>query len=237
MKSTIQRLVNALGYEVHEMSLSAPSRRLEMMQRLGINVVLDVGANVGDYARGLRRIGYEGVIWSYEPLREVFAILEKSASSDDKWRAVNAGCGAAGGTATINVAKNGVSSSLLPMLTAHVASGSESEYISQETISICSLDDSVLPSMDPGSNLWLKIDAQGYEAEVLKGAASLMPHVSVLEIELSLVPLYQGQMLIGEMITMLYQLGLRLVCIAPKPVFCEPETGYSLQIDGTFVRV
>ena len=56
MKSTIQRLVNALGYEVHEMSLSAPSRRLEMMQRLGINVVLDVGANVGDYARGLRRI-------------------------------------------------------------------------------------------------------------------------------------------------------------------------------------
>jgi len=236
MKRTIQYFINALGYEVHALSLSAPRRKLKMMQRLGINFVLDVGASVGQYSAGLRRSGYKGRIWSYEPLREAFGLLEEAAASDDLWKAINCGCGAAAGSAIINVAKNSYSSSLLPMLAAHVASGPESQYISQETISVCSLDDSVIPSLSPGDNLWLKIDAQGYEDEVLKGATQLMHRVSALEIELSLVPLYQGQLLIGEMITMLYQLGFRLVAVAPKPVFCESETGYTLQIDGTFVK-
>ena len=236
MKRTMQKVFSALGYEVHELSLSSPRRRLQMMRRLGINFVLDVGANVGEYAAGLRRSGYKGRIWSYEPLHDVFGLLEKAAAPDDLWKAINCGCGATAGSATINVAKNGESSSLLPMLAAHLASGPESEYISQETISLCSLDDSVMPSLSPSDNLWLKIDAQGYEPEVLKGATRLMPRVSALEIELSLVPLYQGQLLIGEMLAMLYQLGFRMVGVAPKPVFCEPETGYSLQIDGTFVK-
>jgi FkbM family methyltransferase len=236
MKRALQFLANALGYEVHELSLSAPRRRLRMMQRLGINFVLDVGANVGDYSAGLRRTGYEGRIWSYEPLQAAFGLLEEAAASDDLWKAINCGCGATTASATINVAKNSESSSLLPMLASHLASGPESQYISNETISLCSLDDSVIPSLNSGDNLWLKIDAQGYEAEVLKGATRLMPHVSALEIELSLVPLYQGQLLIGEMITNLYQLDFRLVAVAPKPVFCEPKTGYSLQIDGVFVK-
>ena len=233
----MQKVFNALGYEVHELSLSAPRRRLEMMQRLGINFVLDVGANVGEYATGLRRSGFQGRIWSYEPLHEIFALLEKTTAFDDKWKAINCGCGATAGSATINVAKNRYSSSLLPMLAVHVTSEPESQYISQETISLCSLDDSVMPSLNASDNLWLKIDAQGYEAEVLKGAKRLMPRVSALEIELSLVPLYQGQLLIGEMIAMLYRLDFRLVGVAPKPVFCEPETGYSLQIDATFAKV
>jgi FkbM family methyltransferase len=236
MKRTMQKIFSALGYEVHELSLSAPCRRLKMMQRLGIDFVLDVGANLGEYSAGLRRSGYKGRIWSYEPLHEAFGLLEKAASSDELWRAINCGCGSTAGSASINVAKNSESSSLLPMLAAHLASGPESEYIAQETISVCTLDESVIPSLGPGDNLWLKIDAQGYEAEVLKGAARLMPRVMALEVELSLVPLYQGQLLIGDMIAMLYQMGFRMVGVTPKPVFCEPETGYSLQIDGTFVK-
>jgi FkbM family methyltransferase len=237
MKRTIQYFMNALGYEVHDLSLSAPRRKLKMMQRLGINFVVDVGANVGEYSAGLRRSGYKGRIWSYEPLHGVFGLLEKAAAADDMWKTINCGCGATAGSAMINVAKNSESSSLLPMLPAHVASGPEAQYISQETISLCSLDDDVMSSLSASDNLWLKIDAQGYEAEVLRGATLLMPRVSALEIELSLVPLYQGQLLIGEMIAMLYQLGFRLVSVAPKPVFCEPETGYTLQIDATFAKV
>lgn len=232
----MQKVFSALGYEVHDLSLSAPRRKLKMMQRLGIDFVLDVGANLGEYSAGLRRSGYKGRIWSYEPLHEAFGLLEKAAASDDLWRAINRGCGSTAGSAIINVAKNSESSSLLPMLAAHVASGPESEYIAKETISVCTLDESVIPSLDPSDNLWLKIDAQGYEAEVLKGATRLMPRVAALEVELSLVPLYQGQLLIGDMITMLYRMGFRMVGVTPKPVFCEPETGYSLQIDGTFVK-
>ena len=207
-----------------------------MMQRLGINLVLDVGASAGDYSAALRRSGYEGRIWSYEPLREAFGLLEKAAASDPLWRTINSGCGATAGSATIHVAKNSCSSSLLPMHDLHLANAPESEYIAQEMISVCSLDDSVMPSLSAGDRLWLKIDAQGYEAEVLRGATRLMPHVSALEIELSLVPLYQRQLLIGEMISTLYQLGFRMIGVSPKPVFSEPETGYALQIDGIFVK-
>jgi FkbM family methyltransferase len=237
MKRALKYLANALGYEVHKQSLSAPQRKLEMLRRLGINFVLDVGANTGQYATDLRRIGYKGRIWSYEPLHEAFALLEKAAASDDKWKAINCGCGATASSAAINVAKNSYSSSLLPMLGAHLAFEPNSQYISQEAISICSLDDSVIASLTDDDKLWLKIDTQGYEAEVLKGAPLLLRRVSALEIELSLVPLYRGQLLIDEMMAELYQLGFRLVGVAPVPVFCEPETGYAMQIDGTFVRM
>jgi FkbM family methyltransferase len=167
-------------------------------------------------------------------MRSAFADLEKASDSDDLWRVINCGCGAATGSATINVAKNSLSSSLLPMLEAHATSAPESSYISHETVSICSLDDSVVPSLSHADNVWLKIDTQGYEAEVLKGATRLMRHVCAMECELSMVPLYEGQLLIGDMIRMIYQMGFRMVGVAP--VFSEPGTGYALQIDGVFLR-
>ncbi|HEV2484003.1 MAG TPA: FkbM family methyltransferase [Terracidiphilus sp.] len=235
MKGVIQYLANALGYEVHKLSFSAPRRRLAVMQRLGINFVLDVGANGGYYASSLRRGGYKGRIWSYEPQHEAFASLDKSAASDPLWKAINSGCGAKASNAKINVAKNSHSSSLLPMLGVHSANAPESMYVSQEAISLCSLDDSVIPSLKLEDKVWLKIDTQGYEGEVLKGATSLMPHVSALECELSLVPLYEGQLLIDEMITLIYQMGFRMIGLSP--VFSEPETGFALQIDGTFLRM
>ena len=206
-----------------------------MMQRLGINLVLDVGANDGAYALELRRNGYQGRIWSYEPLHEAFADLERAAAGDDLWKTVNCACGAKAGSAKINVAKNSCSSSLLPMLEAHSASAPGSEYVSEETIPVCTLDDSIMPFLNHQDKVWLKIDTQGYEAEVLKGATRLMPRVQALECELSLVPLYDGQLLIDEMISMVYRLGFRMVGVAP--VFAQPETGYTLQIDGTFLRV
>jgi FkbM family methyltransferase len=206
-----------------------------MMQQLGINLVLDVGANDGAYALELRRGGYRGRIWSYEPLHEAFADLERAAADDDLWKTVNCACGAKAGSAKINVAKNSYSSSLLPMLQTCSANAPDAEYTSEEIISVCSLDDGVMPSLSLKDKVWLKIDTQGYEAEVLRGATRLMPHIQALECELSLVPLYDGQMLIDEMISMVYRLGFRMVGVAP--VFSEAETGYTLQIDGTFLRV
>jgi FkbM family methyltransferase len=205
-----------------------------MMKGLGINLVLDVGANDGPYATNLRKDGYKGRIWSYEPLHKTFADLAKAAASDDLWRTINCGCGAGAGTAVINVAKNSYSSSLLPMLEAHSVNAPYAEYVSRETVSVCSLDDSVMPSLKPEDKVWLKVDTQGYEAEVFKGATRLLPHVRALECELSLVPLYEGQLLIDELITMIYRMGFRMVGVAP--VFWELETGVTLQVDGTFVR-
>jgi len=235
MRRAIHSLLNAFGYEAHKLSWYPTPRRLKTMERLGIDLVLDVGANNGQYALELRRSGYRGRIWSYEPLHEAFANLNRAAAGDNLWRTVNCACGAEAGSAKINVAKNSHSSSLLPMLEAHSANEPGSMYISEETISVCALDDSVMPSLSPQDKVWLKIDTQGYEGEVLKGASRLMAHVMALECELSLVPLYEGQPLIDEMISTVYQMGFRMVGVAPG--FSQPETGYALQFDGTFLRV
>jgi FkbM family methyltransferase len=235
MKRAIRYLLNAFGYEARKLSWFPATRRSKLMERLGINLVLDVGANDGGYASELRGSGYRGRIWSYEPLSKAFADLSKSAARDDLWKTVNCACGAKAGSATINVAKNSASSSLLPMLETHSASAPDSEYVSGETISICTLDDSVMASLRPEDRVWLKIDTQGYEAEVLKGASRLMPRVRALECELSLVPLYDGQPLIDEMIATIYRMGFRMVGVAPA--FFQAETGDTLQVDGTFLRV
>ncbi len=234
MKRAIRSLVNTFGYEVHKSSWFLSAHRPRVMQRLGINLVLDIGANTGAYAFELRRTGYRGRIWSYEPLSEAFADLAKSAAGDDLWKTVNCACGAKPGRSMINVAKNSWSSSLLPMLEKHSASAPDSVYISGEEISVCTLDDCVMTSLSPDDHVWLKIDTQGYEAEVLEGASRLMPRVQGLECELSLVPLYEGQPLIDEMITMIYRMGFRMVGMAPA--FFQPETGDPLQVDGVFLR-
>jgi FkbM family methyltransferase len=204
------------------------------MERMGINLVLDVGANDGGYALDLRKSGYRGRIWSYEPLHEAFSDLASSAAGDELWKTVNCACGAESGSAKINVSKNSYSSSLFPIVETCVQNAPDAVYESQETISVCTLDESAMPSLNTEDNVWLKIDTQGYEAEVLKGATRLMPHVKALECELSLVALYEGQPLIDEMIAMIYRMGFRMVGVAP--VFFESETGYPLQIDGTFLR-
>jgi hypothetical protein len=50
-----------------------------------------------------------------------------------------------------------------------------------------------------------------------------------------MVPLYEGQALIDELMTLIYRMGFRMVGITP--VFFERETGNQLQIDGTFLRI
>ena len=235
IRQAIQSLANALGYEVHKQSWFSPRDRMRMMERLGINFVIDVGANSGGYAAELRKDGYKGAIWSYEPLHKEFEDLARASASDDLWKAINCACGAKEGNAEINRSKNGFSSSLLPMLEALSVNAPAANYISQEKISVCTLDESLLPALKPVDKVWMKIDTQGFEAEVFKGATRLMPHVSALECELTLSPLYEGQALIDELITSIYAKGFRMVGIAP--VFFAMETGYQLQIDGTFLRV
>lgn len=119
-------------------------------------------------------------------------------------------------------------------LKGHTTNARESEYVAKEEISVCTLDDSVMPTLKSDEELWLKVDTQGYESEVFKGARRLIPHVIALECELTLVPLYEGQVLIDELLAMIYGMGFMMVGIAP--VFCELGTGSLLQIDGTFVR-
>ena len=80
----------------------------------------------------------------------------------------------------------------------------------------------------------LKIDVQGFEKNVLDGAKETLPYVSVIQVEMSLVPLYENQMLFFEMIHYLDDKGFTLFSL--ENGFSNPRTGRLLQTDGIFVK-
>jgi hypothetical protein len=84
-------------------------------------------------------------------------------------------------------------------------------------------------------NIFLKIDVQGFEHEVLKGASEMITLAKGLEMEISLIPLYEGQTwLLPEVLEFMKQKGFQLRSIVPA--FTDHATGNVLQCNGIFFK-
>ncbi|MDH3457447.1 MAG: FkbM family methyltransferase [Gemmatimonadota bacterium] len=205
-----------------------------LLKTYGIETVLDVGANVGQYGQQLRSIGYHGRIVSFEPLKGAYAKLREVTRGDRSWETLNYALGDTEGTAVINIAANSYSSSILDMLPSHVEAAGESYYVGKEEITIKTLD-TVFPSVCPTrSHVLLKLDTQGFEKKVLLGAAQSLGIIDTIQLEMSLVPLYRGEALFDELYHILRDAEYTLVGV--EQGFSDKQTGQMLQIEGTFHR-
>jgi FkbM family methyltransferase len=209
-------------------------RRRRLLARLGIDVVLDVGANAGQYGETLRKSGYEGRIVSFEPLDAAFAELSGVVEADPRWEARQLALGAKDGSAQINVAGNSTSSSLLPMGERHLQSAPQSAYVDVQRVETARLDTIWDDVVHDAANVWLKMDVQGFEAQVLRGAEGSIDSIAAVQAELALVPLYDGELGWRELLAYLEERGFMLGGL--EPGFSDPETGQLLQFDGIFVR-
>jgi FkbM family methyltransferase len=218
------------GFVVHR---HPAVRRQALLDRHGVDLVLDVGAARGQYARELRHFGYRGRIASFEPLAAAFASLEQASAGDPAWSVHPFALGDVGGAATIHVASNSDSSSLLPMAAAHVTAAPHVGYVAEESVQVRRLDDVAPDLLDERTTPFLKIDTQGFEQHVLRGGAATLDRCAGLQLELSFVPLYDGGLLADEAISFAYAQGFRLVAI--EPGFTDPR-GEMLQADGVFFR-
>jgi FkbM family methyltransferase len=208
---------------------------MAMMRHHQIQTVLDVGGNLGEYGAELRESGYSGRIISYEPTSEAYKALAARTKADANWVVSKTAIGERDGEVTINVAGNhAASSSLLPMLGFHEQCAPDARYVSKELVPLKTLDTALDGILQPDEKVLLKIDTQGYEHMVLAGASNILRQVELIECELSFVPLYEGQLLFQEMITLLKSLGFYPVQFVPG--FSNPHTGYNLQADCTFAR-
>ncbi len=209
-------------------------RRLKLLRDRHLALVIDGGANTGQYARVLRAGGYTGRIVSFEPLAGPFAELSRRAASDPAWEVRQLGLGDADGASELNVAGNALSSSLLPMSDLHVAAAPESAYVGTERVHVARLD-SLRDGLGwPKGGAYLKLDLQGFEGHALQGARETLSHVEAVESELSLEPLYRGQALLVDVVSRLERDGFDLVAL--EPAFSDPRSGKLLQLDGLFVR-
>jgi FkbM family methyltransferase len=202
--------------------------RNRLFRELRITRVLDVGANIGQYAIGLREHGYDGRIVSFEPIADVYTQLASTAAADPLWQTRQLALADRSGRGTLNVSANSFSSSLLPISSVCVTAAPEAAYVRTEEVELGTLDELRL-SQEP---TLLKIDAQGYESQVLEGGKRFLRDVLAVELELSLVPLYEGQELAADVCTRLRRHSF--VPVAFETEFLHPLTGEILQINGLF---
>jgi FkbM family methyltransferase len=164
------------------------------LEESNISNVIDVGANVGQFGLDIRRHGFEGQIVSYEPVRETFGILAQTIMRHQPWKVMQLGLGAAESERKINVSGNsGLSSSILEMASLHLENFPDSATISQENISISTIDNQLdFLGLRP-QEIMLKLDVQGFESEVLKGASQSLSKIPLCYLEVSITPLYEGE--------------------------------------------
>jgi FkbM family methyltransferase len=207
---------------------------LHAVREHGIDTVLDIGANVGQFGHTLRREGFTGRVHSVEPLGAAFTELAARAAADPRWSVERAAVSDAPGTITMNISDNSVSSSVLPILDRHTTAAPGSRYVATEQVPATTVDELVVRNkIEPGRTL-LKIDVQGYEKSVLDGASRTLEEFGAVRTEMSLVALYDGQALLPEIIALLGGRGFDLWFV--EPGFAEPGTHRLLQLDGVFFK-
>jgi FkbM family methyltransferase len=204
------------------------------MLQSGVDTVLDVGANYGHYAAGLRAQGFAGRIVSFEPVAAAFAGLSQRASSDPNWQCYELALGDEDAERTIHVSADTTSSSLLTPAEAYTEASPRLSFVREETVPTATLDGLRGRLFDAGDSLFLKLDVQGFELEVLKGAERTLGQAVGLECELSLALVYEGQALFSDVISHLADRGFQLRAL--DPVFLHAVTGELLQLDGLFTR-
>jgi FkbM family methyltransferase len=224
------------GLDVRRAEATCPAQIASLLRNRGVNCVVDIGANRGQYGQELRRFGYSAHIRSFEPLPDAYSSLVQAASADPGWSTWRLALGPEDGTARLNIAGNeaAASSSILPMLPRHENAAPDVKYVGAIEVPMCRLDslwDEVVPT---DAVPFIKVDVQGFEGGVLDGATESLHHTIGLELEISLVPLYKGALSLREVLERTDELEMQLVYVAPG--FLDPETGELLQMDGIFFR-
>jgi FkbM family methyltransferase len=233
LRDHLRSLMRSFGYEIRRIDVYSQRRPIDFIRSRNIDVVVDVGANTGQYAERLRRYGYAGWIISAEPVAAVYDVLAARAASDPRWKVLNVGYGEESGVAQINISEASVFSSLRPQLPTAAGLYPGSKVVRQESIRIMRLDEA-FPDF-PKGRAFLKIDTQGYEEQVLKGGAGCISKFLGVQMELPIVHLYEGTWRFHDAIASMNQRGFDISTIVP--VNFDPADPMSLlEVDCVFRR-
>ncbi|MDP3891596.1 FkbM family methyltransferase [Nocardioides sp.] len=206
-----------------------------VLRALGVNCVLDVGANTGQFARRLRGVGYAGRIVSFEPVSAVAAELRVHAADDPDWWVRDIATGDTDTTTEINVVP-GTMSSLLPASEFGQQWSERLRDSHTESVDVRRLD-GLLDELTDGiedPRVFLKMDTQGYDLPTLAGVGDRLDDILGLQSELSCLPIYEGMPRLAEQLTAYESHGFELSALFP--VTRERGTLRLIEVDAVMVR-
>ena len=234
IQQALQRLAARMGFHVVR-NYQNPAHTLLGLKRYDFRTILDVGANSGQFAREMSASFPHATFHCFEPVPAAFDKLSAWASGRPTVHAVPIALGERADTIDMNVHTDHTPSSSLLATTSHC----EAIYPftapqSRTKVKVERLDDYVakLPS-PPAQEILLKLDVQGYEASVLRGATRTLANVRACLLEVSIDPLYAGQSTFAEIIPLLQVQGLSY---AGNFAQCYGQDGRVISFDATFVR-
>ena len=235
LRNAVRGAIRRGGFDVvrYDASLSPESRRIRLIEKQGVDVVLDVGAKTRPFAQALRSSGYAGRIVSFEPQSAAYAVLEAACGADPA-REVGGSPWApsrARPTCTSQETRRARHSSTWPASMSPrprvAVHGHGARARAHPRLAPAEL-------RPPNDRVYLKLDVQGFELDALRGAEETLSQTSVVESELSLAPLYHGAPDLMEIVNHLADRGFNLLTL--EPVFVDPHDGRLLQVDGLFAR-
>ncbi len=203
----------------------------------GVDCVIDVGANAGQYATMLRKdVGFSGTILSFEPNPDAFAPLVNASAGDALWQAYNLALTDHDGEAVFNImAADQFSSLNVPQEGLEPIFAARNRVTRSMSVA-CRRLDGLMSELEPlrqARNILLKLDTQGHDAAVCAGAGAALARMTGVQTEMAVRPLYAGATGWQAMTALLEQAGF-----VPNAIFANNKGHFPLlvEMDGLFVR-
>jgi FkbM family methyltransferase len=248
IKTTAKKLLAAAGFELHRININPQSSaaatgghrfepkredRFKWIRDLNIKTVLDVGANVGEFASEIHAILPDATIYSFEPLRDCYDVLVGKMSAVPKFRAFDFALGSETLEIEMHRSEYTASSSILRMSALHKEAFPFTSKEVLEKVAIKRLDD-VAVNLDLAENILIKVDVQGFEDRVIAGSLQTIQIAKLLIIETSFEILYDGQPLFDTIYETVKRMGFAYHGNLRQ--LSNPFDGNILQAEAIFIK-
>jgi FkbM family methyltransferase len=233
-KDLLHRSLRRTDVAVRHYRYTPAARKQRALDLLGVDTLIDVGANKGQAARLYRRHGFAGLILSIEPDSAAHGVLTGWAAKYPPWQTERCAVGAEPGSLELHISEESQFNSLRPMTDYTIDNSPHARYVRTERVDVRTLDD-IASRFGPERVLGLKIDVQGFEEQVLTGGVQTLARARYVDIELCPVPLYDGQIMMIDLMTRMEAEGFSLMAI--EDTYSDMRTGQVLSYNGVYARL
>lgn len=238
LKDLAKKLLLYFGYELRAIDGNSPTEKgpdfwIWLRKTQNIKTIIDIGAYNGEFAQFLAKYFKASETYAFEPLPSCIPKIESRASKIPNLKIFNLGLSDYAGTEIFYQNNYGPASSLLQVSKQSIEEFPQTNGEQPITINLSRLDD-VLDADFLKKEIFIKIDAQGVEDRVIRGGVKVFSSAKFVCIEMSIVPMYDGQPLFEEVHALLVDLGFRFSGI--KNQIDSQKTGQPLFVHCLYVK-